>query len=145
MRKTKPSVLEMVFFENWKHFYKTHNWKKKKRKKIREGIWKAKQKRKPQKTEIIDEKKPFKCNFFRDTNAKKQGKKEQQKNKEGKNQQENKEKTKKKQKQDRERQRVKKEKWKKPRRKKGRHWEMNRITRFQGKNSVFIKTKNTNY
>ena len=46
-------------------------------------------------------------------------------------------------KQDRERQRVKKEKWKKPRRKKGRHWEMNKITRFQGKNSVFIKKQKT--
>ena len=48
-----------------------------------------------------------------------------------------------KQERNRERQRVKKEKWKKPRRKKGRHWEMNKITRFQGKNSVFFckKTK----
>ena len=44
-------------------------------------------------------------------------------------------------KQDRERRRVKKEKWKKPRRKKGRHWDLNKITRFQGKNSVFIKNK----
>ena len=42
---------------------------------------------------------------------------------------------------ERERQRVKKEKWNKPRRKKGRHWEMNKITRFQGKSSVFVKDK----
>ena len=77
---------------------KTHNWKNKKTK-IRKGIWTTKQNRKPSKTEIIYEKKPFKCNiwccFFCDTKAKKQGNKEQQKNKEGKNKQESKEEKKK--------------------------------------------------
>ena len=124
---------------------KTHNWKNEKNK-IKKGIWKAKQNKKPQKTEIIDEKKPSECNsFFGETNAKKHGKIKQRKNKEGKNQQESKEETKKNKKQDRERQRVKKEKWKKPRRKKGRHWDMNKITRFQGKTVFLWKTKNTKY
>ena len=40
-----------------------------------------------------------------------------------------------------ERQRVKMEKWKKPRRKKGRHWEMNKITCFQGKTVFLQKTQ----
>ena len=61
------------------------------------------------------------------------------KNKEGqKNKKARKEKSKK---QERERQRAKKEKWKKPR-KKGRHWEMNKITRVQGK-TMFCKWQKT--
>ena len=42
---------------------KTHNWKNEKTK-LRKGFWKTKQNRKPQKTKIIDEKKPFKCIIF---------------------------------------------------------------------------------
>ena len=84
MRKTKPSVLEMFVFEKWKHLcWPKHTTEKTTKTKLRKGIWMAKQNRKPPKTEIIDENKPFKCNIFRETNAKKQGKKEQQKNKEG--------------------------------------------------------------
>ena len=53
---------------------KTHNWKNERNKTKKKGIWKTKQNRKTPKTEIIDEKKPFKY-FFRETNAKKQDKK----------------------------------------------------------------------
>ena len=75
MRKTKLGVLEMVFFENWKHLcWPKHTTERTKETKQKKGIWKTKQNRKTQKTEIIDEKKPFKY-FFRETNAKKQGKK----------------------------------------------------------------------
>ena len=93
MRKTKPSVLEMVFFENWKHFYKTQNWKRKTKKNKRRDL-KGKAKKETPKNRNNWWKEAFQMFFFRETNAKKQGKKEQQKNKEGKNQQENKEETK---------------------------------------------------
>ena len=46
MRKTKPSVLEMFFFDKWKTFMltKTHNWKNDKNKiKKRDLKGKAKQ------------------------------------------------------------------------------------------------------
>ena len=133
-------------FEKWSSLKNENTYvdqnkqlKERKKTKLRKGIWKAKQNRKPQKTEKIDENKPFKCNsFFFFVNKRKETRQEKTiKNKEGKNQQESKEKTKKNRKQDRERQRVKKEKWKKPRKKNGRHWEMNKITRFHGK-TVFL-------
>ena len=91
MRETKLSVLEMVFFENWKHLcWPKHNWKNEKNKNKKKGTWKTKQNRKTQKTGIIDEKKPFKY-FFRETNAKKQGKKKQKKTRKENNKQESKE------------------------------------------------------
>ena len=73
---------------------KTHNWKNEKTK-LRKGFWKTKQNRKPQKTKIIDEKKPFKCEILSWNKHKETRQKKQQKNKEGENQQESKEKTKK--------------------------------------------------
>ena len=143
MRKTKLSILEMVFFEKWKHScWPKHTTERTKKTKSRKGIWMAKQNRKPQKTEIIDEKKPFKCNSWCSVswNKRKETRQERTTKKQGMKQSTRKEgRNKKNKKQDRERQRVKKEKWKKPRRKKGRHWEMNKITRFQRKNSVFVK------
>ena len=63
----------------------------------------TKQNRKPQKTKIIDEKKPFKCIIFCETITKKQGKQKQQK-KQGRRQSTRKQ-VKKDKKQDRERDR----------------------------------------
>ena len=117
---------------------KTHNWKNERNNNKKKGIWKTKQNRKTQKTEIIDEKKPFKCNLF-SWNKRKETRQERTTKKQGrKNQQENKNKQKKQETRETE---SEKGKVKKPRRKKGRHWEMNKITCFQGKNSVFAKDK----
>ena len=64
MRKTKLGVLEMAFFEKWKHLcWPKHTTERTKKTKLWKGFWKTKQNRKPQKTKIIDEKKPFKCIF----------------------------------------------------------------------------------
>ena len=120
---------------------KTHNWKNEKTK-LRKGIWKDKTKQEtPKNRNKLMKRNLSNVIFFRETNAKKQGKKKQQKNKEGENQQESKEKTKK------TRNKIERDReWKRKSErsqgeKKGRHWEMNKITRFQGKNSVFVKDK----
>ena len=73
---------------------KTHNWKKTtKNKKLREGIWKAKQKGNPKKTEIIDEKNLWNVIFSwnkrketrQERTTKQQGRKNQQERKKQKN------------------------------------------------------------
>ena len=71
----------------------------------------------------------------------KQTRQEKTANKQGKDKKRNKKtrKGQKNKKQEKERHRVKKEKWKKPRRKKGRHWEINQNNPFSGENSVFVK------
>ena len=94
-------------------------------------------------TKIVHEKKPLKCNIliFQETQAKETRQQKSRKKRE----RITKKKTRNK-KQEREMEReCEKEKWKKPRRKKGRHWEMNQNSPFcRGKNSVFVERQKKN-
>ena len=147
MRKNKAECFRNVLLWKMKTFMltETHNWKNDKNK-IKKRDLKGKAKQETPKNRNNWWKKPFKCNIFswnkrketRQERTTKKTRKEKSTRKQGINKKNKKQ----------ERQRVKKEKWKKPRRKKGIHWEMNKITCFQGKtgeNSVFAKDKNTKY